>query len=86
MLDAPQVVPDRRRIDVVGAADGLNDPQRPPIQRFGVVEPCGVFVHHRQIVQECRDLDCAGAVVVLGGRDRGQVQLLGGVEPAQDAV
>ena len=51
VLDATQVVPDQRRIDVVGAAGGLNDPQRPPIQRLGVGVPCGVFVHHRQIVQ-----------------------------------
>jgi hypothetical protein len=72
VLEATQVVPDCRRIDVVGAAGGLNDPQGPPIQRLGVVEPCRVFVHHRQVVQQRRDLDCPGAVVVFGGRDRGQ--------------
>jgi len=86
VLDAPQVVPDRRRIDVVGAAGGLNDAQRPPIQRCSVVEPCRVFVHHRQVVQQRRDLDGAGAVVVFGGRDRGQIQSLGRVEPAPGAV
>ena len=86
VVDAPQVVPDRRRIDVVGAPGGLNDPQGPPIQRCGVVEACRVFVHHRQVVQQRRDLDCVGAVVFLGGRDRAQVQSLGCVEPAQGAV
>jgi hypothetical protein len=73
MLDATEVVPDRRRINVIGAAGSLNDPKR----ALRLVEPCRVFVHHCQIVQQRLDLDNTSAIVFFGRRNRGQVESLG---------
>ena len=52
------------------AAGSLNDPKR----ALRLVEPCRVFVHHCQIVQQRLDLDNTSAIVFFGRRNRGQVE------------
>ncbi|MEA2171693.1 MAG: hypothetical protein QOF76_4993 [Solirubrobacteraceae bacterium] len=78
VLDAAEVVPDRRLRELVGRVF-----QRATVEGFGVVEAGGVLVDDGEIVQDRGGLRVVGAEARFGGLERGLQTRFCGVQPAE---